>query len=130
MKDEAKNEYLRRLGIKIKELRTAKGYTQEQLAKTIGYCGKDSISKIERGLFEVNAERLCAIAITLGVEPAELLLLDEERADRAKQRVRYAAYFDYVQDYTVVNDIQERLTSLTADQMKQVLNFIKAITQD
>ena len=46
---------------RIKMLRTARGMTQEELAKAI-YVSKDLISKIEQGLTKITVENLVAIA--------------------------------------------------------------------
>ena len=145
------NTYDKRLGQKIKALRLERGYTQEQLANMVGYTSKDSISKLERGAFQIDLTRADKIAKALKVPTIDLISDDmlieidrrkptEREVALAKEiekefahplpgeeRVKFAGYFEHMQDYTVVNAVQQELTTLTADQMKQVLNFIKAI---
>lgn len=148
--------YDKMLGKKIKALRVERGYTQEELAKKVGYTSKDSISKLERGAFQIDLSRADKIAKALQVDTIELissegnnipvtveyqkrnptevekkLIASIEREFShppiEENKVKFAGYFEYPQDYVVVNEVQQGLTSLTADQMKQVLNFIKAI---
>lgn len=59
------------LGKRIKEIRTAKHYTQEYLAELTGL-GSTSISKIENGLYHPTDENLEKISKALEVEPYKL----------------------------------------------------------
>ena len=61
------------LGKRIKQLRKAKGLTQEELAEKIGI-GTANISYIENGKFAPSIENFEKIAETLEVEPYELYL--------------------------------------------------------
>ena len=66
-------DVLRRLGRRIKSIRTARGYTQEQLAKQCRYTSK-FISEIERGLVNVPTLTLAKIGARLDVTLSELML--------------------------------------------------------
>ena len=59
------------LGRRIKELRTKKRLTQEQLAEMVGM-GERNLSKIECGINFVSAETLEKISIALDVLPKDL----------------------------------------------------------
>lgn len=59
------------LGQRIKELRTKKGYTQEQLTEKLNI-GQRTLSKIERGNTFVSAETLAKLLIALDVSIDEL----------------------------------------------------------
>ena len=59
------------LGKRIRELRTKKGFTQENLAERIGV-GQRNLSKIECGNNFVTAETLAKILSALNVEAKEL----------------------------------------------------------
>lgn len=59
------------LGQRIKELRTKKGYTQEQLTEKLNI-GQRTLSKIERGNTFVSAETLAKLLTALGIDIDEL----------------------------------------------------------
>ncbi|MDE6138678.1 MAG: helix-turn-helix domain-containing protein [Candidatus Gastranaerophilales bacterium] len=61
------------LGKKIKELRKAKKYTQEQLAEKVGI-GTPNISYFETGKFSPSVDTLQKIAEVLDVEIYELYM--------------------------------------------------------
>lgn len=67
------------IGETIRELRKAKGYTQEELGRKIN-CKKGSISKIENGQISPRLETLNALAKALGTNLSYILrdTLDEE----------------------------------------------------
>jgi transcriptional regulator with XRE-family HTH domain len=63
---------LRRLGNRVRELRTAKGWNQEDLAHE---CQVDRtyVSGIERGIRNISVVVLSKLAKALGTSPADLL---------------------------------------------------------
>ena len=63
------------LGKRIKEIRLAKGFTQEQLSELTNI-GASSISKIESGIFHPTDENLEKIATALKVEPYKLYMCE------------------------------------------------------
>ena len=68
------------LGVKIRELRKAKGWTQEQLAKAVGV-STNFIGYVERGVRKPSLNTLERIARALGVATKDLFesLDDEDR---------------------------------------------------
>lgn len=68
--------------LRIKELRQARGLTQQQLADKAGL-ERSQLSKIENGREPANTRRLNDIATALGVSAAELFSHDEADAYRA-----------------------------------------------
>lgn len=56
-----------KIGERIKETRTKRGLSQEELAKRTGFKDKSSISKIEKGTRRPQVEDLKKIAEVLGV---------------------------------------------------------------
>ena len=66
------------LGKRIKELRTARKLTQEQLAELIDIAST-SLSKIEIGMYHPTGENLEKIAKALNVEPYELYMFNHHR---------------------------------------------------
>lgn len=69
-----------KLGLKIKEIRKSKKYTQEYVAEKIGIETK-SLSNIERGIFYPTAENLEKILNILEVLPKDLFDFEYFRSD-------------------------------------------------
>lgn len=63
-----------RLGIRIRELRKAKGWTQFELAEKMG-SDRSYIAEVETGTIEICLRNLEIVAQTLGLEPHQLLRL-------------------------------------------------------
>ena len=56
----------------IKRLRKERGWSQEDLAKKVGYSGKSMISRIEKGQMNLQQSQIVAFAKALNVEPGDL----------------------------------------------------------
>ena len=61
---------------RIRELRTIKGWSQQQLAEAVS-CSKMQISTLERGEQSLDLHWMRRLAPPLGVEPGDLLLSDD-----------------------------------------------------
>ncbi|MCA0211411.1 MAG: helix-turn-helix transcriptional regulator [Proteobacteria bacterium] len=61
---------------RIRELRLAKGWSQDRLAEEVG-CSKMQISGLERGRPKLDLEWMRRLAVPLGVTPADLLPVDD-----------------------------------------------------
>lgn len=61
---------LKKIGERIRKLRSIKGLTQENVAEELGI-NSSSYSKIERGETDANASRLLQIAKVLGVNATQ-----------------------------------------------------------
>ena len=70
----------KKLGLKIKEIRKFKKYTQEFVAEKMGIETK-SLSNIERGLFYPTAENLEKISKILEVKPCKLFDFEHHKSD-------------------------------------------------
>lgn len=70
MKD---TEFLIEMGKKIKDLRLKKGYSQEELAKKMGYISRSTINKIEKGLVDIPQSKITDFANVLDTTPLYLL---------------------------------------------------------
>ena len=57
----------------IKANRIRFGYSQEDLAKLVGYNDRSSITKIERGLVDLSESKIAAFARVFSITPAELM---------------------------------------------------------
>jgi len=62
---------------KIRELRTERGMTQEQLAKAVGV-SRQSVIAIENGKYDPSLELAYRIAKTFGKSIEEIFLFGEE----------------------------------------------------
>jgi len=73
-----------KLSEKIKELRTSKGASQEELGKVLGK-SHAAISDIERGITDVSVQELSLIAdffhTPKGISPQEKKLVDKSSRD-------------------------------------------------
>lgn len=58
-------------GRRVRELRLARGYSQEELAERSGL-HRTYVSSLERGQRNVGLDNVHALAAALGVRPAEL----------------------------------------------------------
>lgn len=65
-------------GNALRELRLAKGFTQEQLANELGV-EISQISRIERGVINTSVTTLYSISKALKIEVAELFVFDKQQ---------------------------------------------------
>lgn len=99
------------LGKRIKEIRTAKRYTQEYLAELTGL-GSTSISKIENGLYHPTDDNLDKISKALEVEPYKLYKYDHLRTPSEMRKILHDK-IDKLHDselsiiYKVVNELAD-----------------------
>lgn len=66
-------QYLQDIGSRIASLRKLRGFTQDELARAVGYTSRSSINKIEKGLVDIPQSKLTEIADTLQTTPAYLM---------------------------------------------------------
>lgn len=57
----------------IRILRKQNGWTQDELAKRMGYTDRSSIAKIEQGKFDLARSKIFEFAKIFGVTPSELM---------------------------------------------------------
>ena len=77
MDKEKKNTILVNFGKKLRLVRLAKGFTQEQLANELGI-EISQISRIERGIINTSVTTLYEISKVLEVAVSELFVFDNE----------------------------------------------------
>jgi transcriptional regulator with XRE-family HTH domain len=70
----------RRVGERVRALRTGRGLTQLRLAGRAGL-SRPSLANIEAGRQNLGVRQLCALAEALGVPVEELLAEDRTRSD-------------------------------------------------
>lgn len=81
-----KQFYKRPMALRIKELREAKGWTQDDLARRANI-SRSHISMIESEARPVNTLKLSAIAAALDVTPEELFVSGDEDSDSDYWRI-------------------------------------------
>ncbi len=86
MNEDQRKQYLIEIGNRIKQLRTEKDMSQDELAKRSGYGSRSTINKIELGINDVPQSKIKAIAEALGGSVGTLLCWDEfdEKHDTKK----------------------------------------------
>jgi transcriptional regulator with XRE-family HTH domain len=72
------------LGKKIKTLRTARGITQVELARALGFTSTGAISQVENGLRGLMFESIINAAIVLDVHPVFLMDPDDIESDNCE----------------------------------------------
>lgn len=75
MENQEKKHILFEFGNTLREIRIAKGFTQEQLANEIGI-EISQISRIERGIINTSVTTLYALTKTLQINVSELFSFD------------------------------------------------------
>jgi len=68
-----KEKFLKAFGALVKQYRTEKGMTLQELADRSGYNDRSTVSKIERGMVDVPQSKILALADALGVTPLDLI---------------------------------------------------------
>lgn len=66
------------VGENILYMRKRLGWTQEELAKKMGYKSKSTINKIELGINDIPQSKIVQFANVLGTTPAHLMGWNEE----------------------------------------------------
>ena len=64
--------YILSLGLHIKQLREAKGWTQKELAERL-YTQKQWVSRVEKGQPSIRIETVVKLALIFDIEISELL---------------------------------------------------------
>ena len=66
------------IGRRIRMMREARGWTQEELALRMGYKSKSTINKIEKDINDVNQTTINRFASVFGCDPIELMVSSYE----------------------------------------------------
>ena len=75
------------VGDNILYMRKQLGWTQEELAKRMGYKSKSTINKIEMGINDIPQSKIAQFAEVLGTTPARLMGWDEEEKTPAEPKL-------------------------------------------
>lgn len=69
---------MEKLYINIKTLRKVNGWSQEELAKRMGYTDRSMIAKIEAGAVDLAESKIMQFAKVFGVKPSILMGWDDD----------------------------------------------------
>lgn len=72
---------------RIKELRKARGLSQEELAHRMGYKDRSTIAKIERGVNDISQSKIEAFARALDATPSYLMGWDEHTPSESDEKI-------------------------------------------
>ena len=72
------DEPIETIGQRIRRIRIAKGLTQDDLAKLMGYSNRSTINKIESGAHNIDHEKILKFAYMLKVPAGYLLTTIED----------------------------------------------------
>lgn len=88
------------IGNRIRMLREELGYSQDQLAKMLGYKSRSTINKIELGINDITQSKISAFAEVLNTTPAFLLGIDtkNETPTLSDEDKRLVDMFDKLDD--------------------------------
>lgn len=79
--DKLDQDYLSKMGEKIKKYRKRIGMTQEELASAAGYKDRSAISIIEKGKSDISRDRFMKIANALNIDVSVLLFDQDGKED-------------------------------------------------
>lgn len=100
------------IGDRIRRKRIANGWSQEELAKRMGYSNKSSITRIEKGYNDVSQSKIVKFANILGTSIEYLMGWEELESTKPK---------------TDRDIILFKLEGLTPQEIQSVIFFIDAI---
>lgn len=100
---------LKKLGLRIKELRKKRNLTQEELGESSEMNSKH-LSEVERGIVNISVQSLAKVAESLGVSLIELLDIEHQKSREELQaeiaKLVSASSYEQVQlVHRVVSDI-------------------------
>ena len=106
---------MNKLYTNIKALRKMNGWSQEDLAKRMGYTDRSMIAKIESGVVDLAESKIMAFAKVFGVKPSVLMGWEAEDSEKLAKAMEF--YQNY-ENLTPENQIAFRtlLKSLQSDQ--------------
>lgn len=100
------------LGSSIKELRTQKGVTQEQLAEYLNI-QPNSVAKIETGRTFISSDVLANLCNYFNVEPSVLF----------SKKIEYPS----TEQVNYINEIKRMLPSFSAEKLREIFNILLAL---
>lgn len=104
----------------IKQLRTEKGLTQEELAKAVGYSHKSSINKIETGASDISQSKLARIAKVLDVTP-DYLFFGNTQDTLVESGERQPLGYEHLKKFVDI------ISTMTEEEKKSLMDYMNFI---
>lgn len=119
------------VGERIKMVRIEKGYTQDSLAKKMGYSGKTSISKIESSGDSITLNTVTKFANALGVNESILMGWDDVDWNPETQEIyiedndysKYQSFLNTNPEYKVLFDASQRVNPKNIEKALKALEL-------
>lgn len=104
----------------IKNERIAKGLSQEELARRVGYADKTMISRIENGKIDLSQSKIKEFAKALGVTPGFLMGWDVPKETQVESEdIKLANAMELYEKYqNAIPEIQEAVQNLLKAQKR------------
>lgn len=115
------------IGLRIKEERERRGWTQEELANRCGYKYKSSISKIESAGDNISSKKLKAVAIALGVPVSTLMGWDSASLSYKSDE---AELFNALKDRPEMKMLFKSAKGATKEQIESVARLLESFKQE
>lgn len=125
------------VGKRVKQMRIQRGMSQEELAKAIGYKGRDSVCRIESGETAVKGKTLIALAQALDCSTRYLLgeidkpyyyganILTEDEIENIDNSQMSLQLLSYIHDSDSVKAITELARRLSEDKRRVVISVME-----
>ena len=126
------------VGENILLMRKRLGWTQEELARKMGYKSKSTINKIELGINDIPQSKIVQFADVLGTTPAFLMGWDEEEnpeqnsPDKVELTEGEKVWLDLYHQLsnetrTVLVNMAEAFESLPTDRQQFLLDAVRVV---
>lgn len=112
----------------IRELRKANGWSQEELAKKLGYTDRSMIAKIESGAVDLAESKIMAFAKIFGVKPTTLMGWDDNANVFPGIKTDLSGIDPKEIDDAI--DLYERFENLSPEKQAAFLNYLRFLQSD
>lgn len=100
---------------RIRELRTKKGWSMDELAQKVGYLGRSAISKVENGERLINHEMLIKYAQIFGVSPMYLLFGNIENNSTLNTKIKNVPVLEKISNENLIFAQEEQSAALDVE---------------
>ena len=127
-------------GEKIKALRLGKGWSQDELAKKLGYTSRSTINKMELGKNDILQSTLKKIAEVFNVDPCELIVetpLDMEAmykkwdSEITEKEISKVQLFDQISNTfgKGASELLQYYSELSAKDREKALEYVSLLSR-
>ncbi|MBE5760013.1 MAG: helix-turn-helix transcriptional regulator [Clostridiales bacterium] len=113
------------VGKNIRLARERLGWTQEELARRMGYKSKSTVNKVEMGINDIPQNKILKYAQVLGVSPSHLMgWVSEETNKKNDHLVEVIAKLRTDSDFY---DLVSMLAEIPAEQRASIASLVSAL---